>query len=331
VRAPSSLEALARQVELPESLAERVALFCAEASTAAESAAVRDSVTAAVAIGTETVLKVVEASQASLTSTDNGVRNRGTMLLADVIEALPEPDQGGGRLNEVELATLLGFFSDRLSDEPCAREALRGAASLSARCPPAPELSPRLADALVGAADALFSAVHVQALSLSDRRNAYRVLQAGLERGAPLAPAGPEGAVLGLTHAMDGERDPRNLVLCFGLVRALVAAGLVRAAAEAAQLFAVFSCYFPITFTPPPGDTVGITPEQLTAGLLECLAASPLWARDAMDLALGKLAAGELVKGRSCPLAPCRPLPSNASFSFSPPALLSRLTQPFRE
>lgn len=211
---------------LPEALSEKVALFCAETSSAAESAAARDSITASVRIWAETVLKVVEASQASLTSTDDKIRNRGTLLLADVLESLPEPDQGGGSLSEAELVTLLRFFTDRLKDEPCVREVLRAAANLVDRCPPAASLSPELADALVQAVDGVFASVHVQALALSDRRNAYIIIQAAVERGAPIAPAGPEGAAMGLTHAMDGERDPRNLTLCFKLVQHFVKAGV---------------------------------------------------------------------------------------------------------
>ena len=213
------------QVVLPEALSEKVALFCAESTSAEESTAARDSITASVRIWSLTVLKVVEASQACLTSTDNDVRNRGTMLLADVLESLPDPDQGGGSLNEVELTTLLGFFTDRLKDEPCVREVLRATANLADRCTPAASLSPELADALVQAVDSVFGSVHVQALALSDRRNAYIILQAAVERGAPIAPAGPEGAAMGLTHAMDGERDPRNLTLCFKLVQHFVKAG----------------------------------------------------------------------------------------------------------
>lgn len=54
-----------------------------------------------------------------------------------------------------------------------------------------------------------------KALSLSDRGRVYHIIDAAaFSHGVPLS----ERFVDGFTHAMDGERDPRNLRLCFKIV-----------------------------------------------------------------------------------------------------------------
>ena len=69
--------------------------------------------------------------------------------------------------------------------------------------------------------------------------------------------------VTGVIAAMDGEKDPRNLLVTFGLVRSMVS-GLEPARGEMAEeLFDVISCYYPITFEAPPGDKFGVTGDGL--------------------------------------------------------------------
>lgn len=55
------------------------------------------------------------------------------------------------------------------------------------------------------------------------------------------------------------------------------------------DLFDVTSCYFPITFNPPPGDTIGITRANLVDALLDCLVATIEFAPACMELIFEKL------------------------------------------
>ncbi|KAF9179424.1 hypothetical protein BGZ50_006952 [Haplosporangium sp. Z 11] len=94
--------------------------------------------------------------------------------------------------------------------------------------------------------------------------------------------------VFGFIQAIDGEKDPRNLLLAFSLIK-----GIIREfdiAPHVEDLFEVTFCYFPITFAPPPDDPDGITSAQLKAGLQESLAATPYFAKFALPLLLEKLA-----------------------------------------
>jgi DNA repair/transcription protein MET18/MMS19 len=58
---------------------------------------------------------------------------------------------------------------------------------------------------------------------------------------------------------------------------------------SAEELFEVLACYFPVTFTPPPGDPNRITRAELAAGLEASLAAEPLFAPHLVPLAMEKL------------------------------------------
>ncbi len=97
---------------------------------------------------------------------------------------------------------------------------------------------------------------------------------------------------------IDGENDPRCLLLAFECVRAACAAyGLPACAprraefeAEAGELFEVgIEPYFPVRFTPKKGDPQGITRQQLAGAVAACLAAAPEFAELAVPLLSEKL------------------------------------------
>jgi DNA repair/transcription protein MET18/MMS19 len=77
---------------------------------------------------------------------------------------------------------------------------------------------------------------------------------------------------------MDGEKDPRNLLVCFSVLSRLGREYLTDPSHVSVQpillnalipkdFFEVFSCYFPVRFTPPPNDTVGISRSQIVDAL----------------------------------------------------------------
>ena len=54
--------------------------------------------------------------------------------------------------------------------------------------------------------------------------------------------------VLSYIQAMDAEKDPRNLLICFDTIRVLAQNFSVGVFAE--EMFEVVACYFPIDFSP---------------------------------------------------------------------------------
>lgn len=71
--------------------------------------------------------------------------------------------------------------------------------------------------------------------------------------------------VFGYCRLMDGEKDPRNLMIAFDIIRNIIQNFDISAHVE--DLFEVTFCYFPITFKPPQDDPYGITAEDLKVSL----------------------------------------------------------------
>ncbi|KEI36566.1 uncharacterized protein L969DRAFT_90937 [Mixia osmundae IAM 14324] len=86
-----------------------------------------------------------------------------------------------------------------------------------------------------------------------------------------------------------GEKDPRNLRLAFSIARVILVEFDIAERVE--DLFDITFCYFPITFTPPPGDPYGISSEDLQTALRACLSATPRFGPLALPLFLDKLQA----------------------------------------
>lgn len=106
---------------------------------------------------------------------------------------------------------------------------------------------------------------------------------------------------------VDGEKDPRNLMLLFSMDRVILLEFDVKDRIEVSpdrwllatrnvslrvvqELFDITFCYFPITFKPPPNDPYGITADDLKLALRSCMSASPYFAPMAIPLFLEKFA-----------------------------------------
>lgn len=77
----------------------------------------------------------------------------------------------------------------------------------------------------------------------------------------------------GVLDCMEGEKDPRCLILCLRVLGRAQQLLPQASDALAEACFDVTACYFPITFTPPPNDPYGITPEVLSQALRSTLTA----------------------------------------------------------
>ncbi|KAF2435629.1 ARM repeat-containing protein [Tothia fuscella] len=85
----------------------------------------------------------------------------------------------------------------------------------------------------------------------------------------------------------DGEKDPRNLMIVFSILR--VAMTEWNISPNAQELFEAVFNYFPITFRPPPDDPYGITSQDLKDRLRACLSASAYFAPYSIPHLLDKL------------------------------------------
>ena len=93
--------------------------------------------------------------------------------------------------------------------------------------------------------------------------------------------------IYGVISALDGERDPRNLLFLFEYMPTFIKTFPLKHLTE--EMFEIFACYFPIDFYPNPNDPKAITRDVLAEKLSFCLCAVPEFADSCIALALEKL------------------------------------------
>uniref|UniRef100_G3NME7 MMS19 nucleotide excision repair protein n=1 Tax=Gasterosteus aculeatus aculeatus TaxID=481459 RepID=G3NME7_GASAC len=180
---------------------------------------------------------IVLALSLSLTSSQPHTRARAVQLLSQVLHDCH------GALTEREVEVLLAFYENRLKDHyVITPPVLHGLRALT-KCTVLPPGS------AVSMLRSLFQDVHVQSLMLGERACVYNMLiNLMATREAELKGLGAD-FVFGFVQSMDGERDPRNLLLAFQIARTIVLRGY-DLGKFTEELFEVTSCYFPIDFSP---------------------------------------------------------------------------------
>ena len=103
--------------------------------------------------------------------------------------------------------------------------------------------------------------------------------------------------------AIEGEKDPRNLLVCFDLTYFMLATFMNPNSAFSKEqskevleqleesFFDEIACYFPINFKPPKNDAHKITPAQLQGLMAKCMLASPSMNKHIVPYLLEKLSA----------------------------------------
>ncbi|NXF93163.1 MMS19 protein, partial [Eubucco bourcierii] len=226
--------------------------------------------------GNWTVLQLVEALGSCLENTDPRMRGRGIQLLSQVLL------QCYSLLQEKEVLHLVLFYENRLQDHhlviPSVLQGLRALSMCEV-------VSPGLA---VSVLKAIFQEVHVQSLLQLDRHTVYSIIINFMgSREEELKGLGAD-FTFGFIQIMDGEKDPRNLLVAFQIVRDLIAKNYALGP-FVEELFEVTSCYFPIDFTPPPNDPHGIQREDLILSLRAVLASTPQFAEFLLPLLIEKM------------------------------------------
>ncbi|WFD00490.1 hypothetical protein MYAM1_003239 [Malassezia yamatoensis] len=104
------------------------------------------------------------------------------------------------------------------------------------------------------------------------------------------SPLPGSGFVHGYTKLVSGEKDPRNLLILFGIARVILVEWELDSQ-DVDAFYNIIFCYFPITFRLPPDDPFHITPDMLKESLRACISATPAFASMGMPLLLEKLGA----------------------------------------
>lgn len=222
------------------------------------------------------VLKLVQDLGPYLISTDINLRHRGTSAFAKILQNLPEDF-----LSEKELNFIAIFFSDRIKDHHSVVPAVLQGILVVVKMKNIPS------DACVLLASSLFSNVVCYTQVQSDRLIYYQILHTLITKRSKDLQSMSSEFVHGVISAMDGERDPRNLMFLFHMLPEFLRSFPLGQLTE--DTFEVIGCYFPVDFTPASSDTRAITREDLANSLLPCLTAIPAFGEFCIPLILEKL------------------------------------------
>ncbi|XP_015188175.1 PREDICTED: MMS19 nucleotide excision repair protein homolog [Polistes dominula] len=204
------------------------------------------------------------------------IRERGITTLSYILSEIPNDF-----LNESELHFIIVFYCDRLKDHHTILPAvIRGILTIV-------QMINLPHDAPVYLFTNMFEHVQCQAQLLEDRRNIYKIFITLLQNKLDDLKEMGANFVYGVISSIDGERDPRNLMLLFNVLPNFIKEFQLGHLTE--EMFDVISCYFPIDFNPINADMVSITREDLAELLAPCLYATPEFAEFCLPLVMEKL------------------------------------------
>ncbi|KAG1659356.1 MMS19 nucleotide excision repair [Nymphon striatum] len=212
-----------------------------------------------------------------LTSTDVDDRCKGSRLLADIEHGLSKDF-----MSEKELEFVTAFFCDRLKDHHSVIPHVLYGLLAVCKCDNVGDSQ------VIKIIQAIFQEVHTQTHVHSDRRMVFTIFATLLQKKLScLVYILGINFVYGYIQAVDGEKDPRNLVMVFNTLPIIVDNFPLGELAE--EIFEIVSCYFPVDFEPPPNNPFGVTRNGLEIGLRKCLTASPKFAEFCIPLLQEKL------------------------------------------
>ncbi|XP_047160790.1 MMS19 nucleotide excision repair protein homolog isoform X1 [Vigna umbellata] len=219
-----------------------------------------------------------------LTTTDNVIRARGILLLAEVITRVESKP-----LDSATIHSLVGFFKDRLADWRAVRGALVGCLALIRRKSVLGTVTSSDATAI---SQSFFQYMQVQSLGQYDRKLCFELLDCLLEHYSDALTTLGDGLIYGVCEAIDAEKDPECLMLAFHIVQSLAqlypdSSGLL--ASFAKDIFDILEPYFPIHFTHPSNGDTHVQRDDLSRSLMSAFSSTPLFEPFVIPLLLEKL------------------------------------------
>uniref|UniRef100_A0A182SC23 MMS19 nucleotide excision repair protein n=1 Tax=Anopheles maculatus TaxID=74869 RepID=A0A182SC23_9DIPT len=235
-----------------------------------------DQVTSDIVAGKLNMAEFVEELGPALTHTDVSIRAKGTTLLSNVLVDLP-----ADCLHASQVELLCTFYIDRSLDHNTVTPMVLTGIDALTRMTHFPD------GAAVRLLRALFERVPCQSQKKPQRTLYFQLIVRLAERKTSELKEWGVDFVYGVIGAMEGERDPRNLMYLFEHMPPFLRTFPMFHLAE--EMFETFACYFPIEFHPNPNDPVVITRETLAELLTNCLCATAELAEFAVPLLLEKL------------------------------------------
>ncbi|KAI8421894.1 hypothetical protein MSG28_009825 [Choristoneura fumiferana] len=222
------------------------------------------------------IMCLVQNMAGVLTSKEVEYREKGMRFFTKVLKELPKD-----YLTQMQVRFISNFYTDRLRDyHRVIPPVLEGYLAIF-------EMENYDMQKSGEFLRALFREVPCQSQVRQDRLNIYLIIKKLLEKDVEhMKSMGPNFAY-GFISAMDGERDPRNLLFLFEFIptflRHIPLGHLVDG------MFEVISCYYPIDFHPSPDDPQAVSRQDLADELGPCLCAIPEFGEQCLILLIDKL------------------------------------------
>ncbi|XP_028166780.1 MMS19 nucleotide excision repair protein homolog [Ostrinia furnacalis] len=222
------------------------------------------------------VVQLVENMGGALTNKEPENREKGMRFFTKILKELPHDF-----LTETQINFISKFYVDRLKDNHRVIPAvLEGYLAIV-----------NMAHYNINNSGefftVLFREVPCQSQVRQDRYNIYCITQNLMDKNLEyIKSLGPD-FVYGVISAMDGERDPRNLLFLFSFLFTFLKEVPLGHLVD--EMFEVISCYYPIDFHPAPDDPAPVTRQDLANALCPCLCAVPEFGEHCLVLLIEKL------------------------------------------
>ncbi|KAI5850424.1 RNAPII transcription regulator C-terminal-domain-containing protein [Morchella snyderi] len=220
------------------------------------------------------LLDVVQSLGEYLVDDDRTVRAKAISYLSAVLSSLDSK-----ALTRQHVAVIAQFLCDRLDDESGLKETSTGLIALQAMARFGKDEAVTVTEALCK----VDLAKHPQ----GTRFVVLTLLNGLMERHRDALKSMGGKFVTGLVDLVGGEKDPRNLMIVFSVVKVVLVEFDIVMHVE--LLFDVVYCYFPITFRPPPDDPYGITAQDLKDRLRACISSTRYFAAQVFPQLIEKL------------------------------------------
>ncbi|XP_041980367.1 MMS19 nucleotide excision repair protein homolog [Aricia agestis] len=222
------------------------------------------------------ITNIVENMAGVLTNKEPELREKGMRFFTKLLKEIPKD-----YLTAMQLKFISKFYIDRLKDNHrVIPPVLEGYLRIM-------EMDNYDVQSCGEYFSVLFREVPCQSQVRQDRSNIYSTLQKLMDRDVEyMKTLGPD-FLYGVISAMDGERDPRNLLFLFNFLPKFLSHIPIGHLVE--EMFEVISCYYPIDFHPSPNDPAPVTRDNLAAALCPCLCAIPEFGEQCLMLLVEKL------------------------------------------
>jgi len=215
-----------------------------------------DNVSKKLIAKSNTLVELLEVLGPALTNQKASIRVSGVQLVSGVLARLPEDF-----LPQEDAGLLIAFYTDRLRDHhSLLPSTLRGLASLGT-------MKNITRDHLTQLLARLFQEVVVQQQVVGDRTVIYSLLSQMLTTRLEDVKSFQAEFTGHLLQAMEGEKDPRNLLVVFSCVEVIL--NTLDIPDQHEEVFESLAVYFPVDYRPPGGGKSEgvVTKEQLVMGL----------------------------------------------------------------